>query len=136
MTHWIPPAERPEALKRKSLQETRAIVAEVESAAAMAKAAQTKDIIEIQSTALALVKSQLEKWLRLSASPDFENVIGPIEPATLLKLAELILKYARVDSGLATENHAHAHVNTDIDFSKLSPSERNAWLALATKMKT
>jgi len=36
---------------------------------------------------------------------------------------------------MATENHAHAHAHTDVDFSKLTQDERNAWLAMAAKMK-
>jgi hypothetical protein len=135
MDEWLPPQERPEAKKKKRLQETQALVAIVETDVALARAQQARDLVEIQSDALALVKSQIQKWLRLSDSPDFANTVGPIEPAILLKLAELVLKYARVDSGLATENHAHAHAHTDIDFSKLSQAERNAWLAMAEKMR-
>ncbi len=132
---WIPPAERPAAKKKAALDETRAIVAIVETDAALARAQQAKDLVEIQSDALALVRAEVKKWLRLSESPDFANAIGPVEPAILLKLAELIMKYARVDAGMATENHAHAHAHTDVDFSKLTQDERNAWLAMAAKMK-
>ena len=87
---------------------------------------------EMLRTGTDLVLSQLQKYLRLAESPDFENAVGPLEPSVILKLAEFVAKNYRLDTGQATENIAHA-VGPSIDFSKLTQAERDLWRSLAVK---
>lgn len=103
-----------------------------EADARLAIAATRKKHAEMLQVGADLVLNQLRRYLKLAESPDFENAVGPIEPAVVLKLAEFVSKNYRLDTGQATENVAHA-IGPSIDFGRLTQEERDAWRALAVK---
>jgi hypothetical protein len=105
---WRPPAERPEVIEQRAAEKKRSEAVTAETAARLAQAKLREQTAEMLSVGATLVVSQLRKYLRISESPDFENSVGPIEPAIILKLAEFVNKNNRLDSGQATENIAHA----------------------------
>jgi hypothetical protein len=123
---WRKPPEIEEH-ERKMLEARKA-----EADARLAIAESRRKHAEMLQTGTDLVLSQLRKYLKLAQSPDFENAIGPIDPATVLKLAEFVSKNYRLDTGQATENIAHA-IGPGLDFSKLTQEERDQWRALAMK---
>lgn len=131
------PANRAPVLWRKPPEveehERRLVEArDAEAAARLAVAEARRKHAEVQVVGVDLVLSELKKYLRLSQSDDFQNAVGPLEPAVILKMAEFVSKNHRLDSGQATENIAHA-IGPSIDFSKLTQEERDAWRALAIK---
>lgn len=113
-------------VKAKEVEaETRLVVATTENRAAQRQA-------EILDVAQQLILDQLQKYLKLSQSPDFKDAIGPVDPKVILKLAEFAAKYTRLDNNQSTENVAH-QVRTTVDFSKLSQEDRNLYRELALK---
>jgi ribosome-associated protein YbcJ (S4-like RNA binding protein) len=129
---WVPPRERPEALREAARQAEVAKVKAAELEARAAIAARRTRQAQIHEASEKLVLGQLLKLLRLAESKDYENSPGPVELKDLIKLAELAGKDYRLDTGQATENIAMA-LGPSIDFSKLSQEERDAWRALAIK---
>ena len=125
---WRKPPEEEEYDRKMFAART----AEVEARAA--KAELLRHYAELKRVGVDLVLSQFQKWLAMSLSPDFQNSVGPIDPATVMKIAEFVSKEQRLDTGQATENIAHAIATSpSLDFSKLTQKERDQWRALALK---
>ena len=103
-----------------------------EAAARLAIAQAKESHATMQRVGIELVVKTLQKWLRLAEHPDFENAVGPLEPSAILKLAELVTKNFRLDTGQATENVAH-QIRPLVDFSKFTQEERDRWRELAIK---
>jgi hypothetical protein len=114
--------------KERKLTEARSAEADARLAIAEAR----RKHAEVNSVGTDLVLNELKKYLRLSQSEDFQNAVGPLEPATILKMAEFVNKNHRLDNGQATENIA-ATIGPSIDFSKMSQKERDLWRELAIK---
>lgn len=129
---WTPPNERPEVIEKRAHEEKLKKAREAEAAARLALAQAKEMQAGILAAGAKLVLSQLEKYIRLSESPDFENTVGPLEPETILKLAEMVFKNHRLETGQATENVAVA-IGASIDFSKLSQEQRDQWRDLYLK---
>jgi hypothetical protein len=132
IVRWVPPHERPEAVAERARKAKAVEVKDAEADARLAVAEARETHYRMMSTGRKFVLGQFEKWQRMSEGPDFENSIGPVEPSTLLKLAEVVSKDYRLSTGQATENIAHA-VTPRIDFSKMSQAERDQWRTLAIK---
>jgi hypothetical protein len=132
IVRWVPPGERPEALEEKARKAHRAQMLEAEAAARLAVAQARESHATMQKVGIELVVKTLQKWLRLAEHPDFENAVGPLEPSAILKLAELVTKNFRLDTGQATENVAH-QIRPLVDFSKFTQEERDRWRELAIK---
>ncbi len=129
---WVPPNQRPDFLaeqKRKAdLKRAQAAEIEAREEAAKAKAMHTR----MMSVGRELVLTHLEKLLRLSQSPDFQDSQGPVEMKDLIKLAEVVAKDHRLVTGQSTENIAHA-VRASVDFARMTDEERAEWRRLAMK---
>jgi hypothetical protein len=123
---WKDPADRPDA----DATGARAEIQKAETAARLAVAKARLTHAKIQVAGMDFVLAQIEKWAKIAADKDFAMSIGPIDPATVMKLAEFVSKNFRLDNGQATENIAHA-VTTSVDFSRLSQAERDEWRRLA-----
>lgn len=129
---WVPPHERPEAVAERAGTEKLSLAREAEAAARLAIAKARSMHAEMLSTGTELVLTQLKKYLRLAEAPDFQNSIGPLDPATILKMAEFVSKNYRLDTGQATENIAHAIAPT-IAFDKMTQEQRDQWRKLAAE---
>jgi hypothetical protein len=129
---WVPPSERPEALQETARKAEVAKVRAAELAARAAVAARRQRQADIHEAGEKLVLHHLQKLQRLSEHEDFKNAPGPVDLKDIIKLAELVGKDFRLDTGQSTENIAHA-VSATIDFAKMSQEERDQWRALAIK---
>jgi hypothetical protein len=127
---WCPPHLRPEAASDAARASRLSAARDAEAAARVAIAKARAMHAEMLSVGTELVLTQLQKYLMLSQSPDFANAVGPLDPATVLKMAEFVSKNYRLDTGQATENIAHAIAPT-MDFSKMTQEQRDRWRELA-----
>jgi hypothetical protein len=127
---WVPPQERPDAIKEALRQAEIAKVRAAELSARAAVAARRARQANIHEAGEKLVLGQLQKLLRLAESPDYENSPGPVDLKDLIKLAEMCGKDYRLDTGQATQNIAHA-IGPSIDFSKMTQAQRDMWRELA-----
>ena len=48
---------------------------------------------KFQTSALELAAGQVEKWLRLSRHPDYENAVGPLDPKQIIALLDFSRNY-------------------------------------------
>jgi hypothetical protein len=129
---WLPPHQRPEAVSERAAAAKLALAREAEAAARLAVAKARQMHAEMLSVGTELVLTQLQKYLTISQGKDFENSIGPLDPATILKMAEFVSKNYRLDTGQATENIAHAIAPT-IAFEKMTQEQREQWRKLAVE---
>ncbi len=130
---WQPPHLRGDAGADHAREAKMRVAREAEAAARLAVAKAKEMHAEMLSTGTELVLTQLKKYLRLSESPDFANAIGPLDPATILKMAEFVSKNYRLDNGQSTENIAHV-IAPSVDFSVLTQEERDKWREMATRI--
>lgn len=129
---WVPPHERPEYIEAQRKKQDLADARQAEALARKAKAEAQEKHDRMMATGRQLVLTQLEKLLKLAQSPDFADAPGPIEMKDLIKLAEVVAKDHRLATGQSTENVAHA-VRASVDFSQMTPEEREQWRKLAVK---
>lgn len=130
---WVPPHMRGDVAEAEKAKEDALRKARQAEADARLAVARTKELnAKIQETGAELVLDQLKKYLKLANHADFANSTGPLDPAIILKLAEFVAKYHRLDTGQATENVAHT-IGPSVDFGKLTQEERDTWKRLALK---
>jgi hypothetical protein len=129
---WVPPHERPDALRDAAQRAEVARTRQAELAARTAIAERRARQARIHESAEKLVLTQLDKLLRLSEHADYANSPGPIELKDLIKLAEMAGKDYRLDTGQSTANVAHA-IGSSMDFSRMTQAERDTWRALVAK---
>lgn len=129
---WVPPHLRPDVIEQEAAKDKLRKAREAEAAARLAVAETRARHAHMLDVGTKLVVHELEKYLRMAENPDFANALGPLDPATILKMAEFVSKNHRLDTGQATENIAHA-IMPSMDFSNMTQEERDQWRALAIK---
>ena len=126
---WVPPRERPEVAALAETEEAR-------GQAALERARRAVALNKFQTSALELAAGQVEKWLRLSQHPDYENAVGPLDPKQIIALLDLVLKYTPPPSPSASVDGSPKDSTGLADFSRLTAAERETWKRLATKTLT